>query len=29
MEAPMLSPDRVPDVTPLTGAANDYAVVRR
>jgi AraC family transcriptional regulator of adaptative response/methylated-DNA-[protein]-cysteine methyltransferase len=25
----MLSPDRVPDVTPLTGAANDYAVVRR
>jgi AraC family transcriptional regulator, regulatory protein of adaptative response / methylated-DNA-[protein]-cysteine methyltransferase len=25
----MLSPDRVPDVTPLTGAADDYAVVRR
>jgi AraC family transcriptional regulator, regulatory protein of adaptative response / methylated-DNA-[protein]-cysteine methyltransferase len=29
MEASMLSPDRVPDITPLTRAADDYAVVRR
>ena len=29
METPMLSPDRIPDVPPLTAAADDYAVVRR
>jgi AraC family transcriptional regulator of adaptative response/methylated-DNA-[protein]-cysteine methyltransferase len=29
MEATMLSPDRVPDLTPLTTAASDYAIVRR
>jgi AraC family transcriptional regulator, regulatory protein of adaptative response / methylated-DNA-[protein]-cysteine methyltransferase len=29
MEAPMLSPDRVPDLTPLARAADDYDVVRR
>jgi AraC family transcriptional regulator of adaptative response/methylated-DNA-[protein]-cysteine methyltransferase len=29
MEAPMLSPDRVPDLTPLTAAAADYDIVRR
>jgi AraC family transcriptional regulator, regulatory protein of adaptative response / methylated-DNA-[protein]-cysteine methyltransferase len=29
MEAPMLSPDRVPDLTPLKEAAADYDVVRR
>jgi AraC family transcriptional regulator of adaptative response/methylated-DNA-[protein]-cysteine methyltransferase len=29
MEASMLSPDRVPDLAPLTSAAADYAVVRR
>jgi AraC family transcriptional regulator of adaptative response/methylated-DNA-[protein]-cysteine methyltransferase len=29
MEAPMLSPDRVPNLTPLTEAAADYDVVRR
>jgi len=29
MEAVMLSPDRVPDLTPLARAASDYDVVRR
>jgi AraC family transcriptional regulator of adaptative response/methylated-DNA-[protein]-cysteine methyltransferase len=29
MEAHMLSPDRIPDLTPLTDAAADYDVVRR
>jgi AraC family transcriptional regulator of adaptative response/methylated-DNA-[protein]-cysteine methyltransferase len=29
MEVPMLSPDRVSNVVPLTSAADDYAVVRR
>jgi len=29
MEAPMLSPDRIPDLTPLAVAADDYDVVRR
>jgi AraC family transcriptional regulator, regulatory protein of adaptative response / methylated-DNA-[protein]-cysteine methyltransferase len=29
MEAPMLSPDRLPDLNPLAGAADDYDVVRR
>jgi AraC family transcriptional regulator, regulatory protein of adaptative response / methylated-DNA-[protein]-cysteine methyltransferase len=29
MEASMLSPDRLPDLTPLAAAADDYAVVRR
>jgi AraC family transcriptional regulator, regulatory protein of adaptative response / methylated-DNA-[protein]-cysteine methyltransferase len=29
MEAPMLSPDRIPDLTPLDAAAADYDVVRR
>jgi len=29
MEAPMLSPDRIPDPTPLAAAAADYDVVRR
>jgi AraC family transcriptional regulator, regulatory protein of adaptative response / methylated-DNA-[protein]-cysteine methyltransferase len=29
MEASMLSPDRIPDLAPLTRAAADYAVVRR
>jgi AraC family transcriptional regulator of adaptative response/methylated-DNA-[protein]-cysteine methyltransferase len=29
MEAVMLSPDRVPDLTPLARAADDYDVVRR
>jgi AraC family transcriptional regulator of adaptative response/methylated-DNA-[protein]-cysteine methyltransferase len=29
MEAPMLSPDRIPDATPLAAAAADYDVVRR
>jgi AraC family transcriptional regulator of adaptative response/methylated-DNA-[protein]-cysteine methyltransferase len=29
MEASMLSPDRVPDLAPLTSADADYAVVRR
>jgi AraC family transcriptional regulator of adaptative response/methylated-DNA-[protein]-cysteine methyltransferase len=29
MEAPMLSPDRIPDLAPLTAAATDYEVVRR
>jgi len=29
MEAPMLSPDRIPDLTPLAAAASDYDVVRR
>src|ERR1700691_3453799 len=29
MEAPMLSPDRLPDLTPLAAAATDYEVVRR
>jgi AraC family transcriptional regulator, regulatory protein of adaptative response / methylated-DNA-[protein]-cysteine methyltransferase len=29
MEAPMLSPDRIPDLTPLIAAAADYDVVRR
>jgi AraC family transcriptional regulator of adaptative response/methylated-DNA-[protein]-cysteine methyltransferase len=29
MEASMLSPDRIPDPTPLAAAASDYEVVRR
>jgi AraC family transcriptional regulator of adaptative response/methylated-DNA-[protein]-cysteine methyltransferase len=29
MEASMLSPDRVPELTPLTAAASDYEIVRR
>jgi AraC family transcriptional regulator, regulatory protein of adaptative response / methylated-DNA-[protein]-cysteine methyltransferase len=29
MEVPMLSPDRIPDLTPLANAAADYDVVRR
>jgi AraC family transcriptional regulator, regulatory protein of adaptative response / methylated-DNA-[protein]-cysteine methyltransferase len=29
METPMLSPDRMPDLTPLTAASDDYAIVRR
>src|ERR1700756_4227635 len=29
MEDPMLSPDRIPDLTPLSRAADDYAIVRR
>src|SRR5215813_11560289 len=29
MEAPMLSPDRIPDLSPLACAATDYDVVRR
>jgi AraC family transcriptional regulator of adaptative response/methylated-DNA-[protein]-cysteine methyltransferase len=29
MEASMLSPDRVPDLSPLTSAAADYDIVRR
>jgi AraC family transcriptional regulator, regulatory protein of adaptative response / methylated-DNA-[protein]-cysteine methyltransferase len=29
MENTMLSPDRIPDSTPLSAAANDYAIVRR
>jgi AraC family transcriptional regulator of adaptative response/methylated-DNA-[protein]-cysteine methyltransferase len=29
METAMLSPDRVPDLAPLTAAAADYAIVRR
>ena len=29
METPMLSPDRIPDIAPLTAAADDYATVRR
>ena len=29
MEAPMLSPDRLPDLAPLRTAAADYDVVRR
>jgi AraC family transcriptional regulator of adaptative response/methylated-DNA-[protein]-cysteine methyltransferase len=29
MEAPMLSPDRIPDLSPLANAADDYDVVRR
>lgn len=29
MEASMLSPDRVPDLSPLTAAASDYDIVRR
>jgi AraC family transcriptional regulator of adaptative response/methylated-DNA-[protein]-cysteine methyltransferase len=29
MEAAMLSPERIPDATPLARAADDYAVVRR
>jgi AraC family transcriptional regulator of adaptative response/methylated-DNA-[protein]-cysteine methyltransferase len=29
MEAPMLSPDRLPDLSPLAIAADDYDVVRR
>ena len=29
METAMLSPDRVPDLTPLTNAAADYDIVRR
>jgi AraC family transcriptional regulator, regulatory protein of adaptative response / methylated-DNA-[protein]-cysteine methyltransferase len=29
MEAPMLSPERIPDLTPLDAAAADYDVVRR
>ena len=29
METTMLSPDRIPDLTPLSQAADDYAVVRR
>src|SRR3954469_3034794 len=27
--APMLSPDRIPDTTPLAAAAQDYDIVRR
>jgi AraC family transcriptional regulator of adaptative response/methylated-DNA-[protein]-cysteine methyltransferase len=29
MEDTMLSPDRIPDLTPLSQAADDYAIVRR
>jgi AraC family transcriptional regulator, regulatory protein of adaptative response / methylated-DNA-[protein]-cysteine methyltransferase len=29
MEASMLSPDRVPDLAPLTATASDYEIVRR
>jgi AraC family transcriptional regulator of adaptative response/methylated-DNA-[protein]-cysteine methyltransferase len=29
MEASMLSPDRIPELTPLTAAASDYEIVRR
>src|SRR4051794_27683719 len=29
MEASMLSPDRVAELTPLTAAASDYEIVRR
>src|SRR5262249_59215220 len=29
MEAAMLSPERIPEATPLARAADDYAVVRR
>src|SRR5436309_9597086 len=29
MEAAMLSPDRIPDLSPLADAAADYAIVRR